>query len=110
MIYIHDYNFPDIDDFGSELKKQYNLLDVQKATLIKIKNTTSTQLLLTFKEKEPPKFKEIPGKQVKTKVHEYYERPTSCRTCVRCGHTVKICHVTVATCARCSNQGHNNQY
>ena len=32
LIYIHDYNIPDIDDYGCELKKEYNLSDVQKAT------------------------------------------------------------------------------
>ena len=31
----------------------------------------------------------------------------SCKTCLRYGHTVKRCHETVATCARCSCQGHN---
>ena len=44
--------FPsDIDDHGSELKKEDNFTDVQKTTSMKTKNTTSTPLLLTFKEK-----------------------------------------------------------
>ena len=47
LIYIDDYNIPDICGYGTELKKEYNLLDVQKATSIKTKNTTSTSLLLT---------------------------------------------------------------
>ena len=37
LVYIHDYNIPDIEDYGSELKKEYNLLDVQNATWIKTK-------------------------------------------------------------------------
>ena len=61
LIYIHDYNIPDIEDYSRELKKEYNLLDVKKATWIKIKNIAFTPLLLTFKEKEPPIFIEIPG-------------------------------------------------
>ena len=32
LIYIHDYNTPDIEDYSSELKKEYNLLDVKKET------------------------------------------------------------------------------
>ena len=28
LIYIHDYNIPDFEDYGSELKEEYNLLDV----------------------------------------------------------------------------------
>ena len=31
---LHNYNNPDIDDYDSELKKEYNLSDVQKATWI----------------------------------------------------------------------------
>ena len=48
LIYIHDHNVLDINDYGSELRKEYNLLDVQKATWIKTKNITSTPLLLNF--------------------------------------------------------------
>ena len=51
LIYIHDYNIPDIDDFRTALQKEYNFSDVQKTTWIKTKNITSTPLLLTFKEK-----------------------------------------------------------
>ena len=32
LIYIRDYNMPGIEDCGSELKKEYNLLDEQKET------------------------------------------------------------------------------
>ena len=78
LIYIHDYKISDIDDFGSELKKEYNLLDVKNAIWMIIKNTTSTPLLLTFKEKEPPRFIETPREQAKTKVYEFHERPMSC--------------------------------
>ena len=67
LIYIHNYNIPDIEYYGSALKKFYNPLDVQKSTWIKTKNTTSTTLLLTFKEKEPPRFIEIQGEQAKSK-------------------------------------------
>ena len=31
LIYIHDCNIPDIEDYGSELKKEYNLIDVKKS-------------------------------------------------------------------------------
>ena len=89
LIYIHDYNIPDIEEYGNELKKEYNLLDVKKATWITTKNISSTPLLLTFKEKEPPIFKEIPEEQAKTKVYEYFERPMSCKTFLKYGHTAK---------------------
>ena len=65
LIYIHDYTNPDIVDNGSELNKECNLSDVQKATWIKTKKITSTSLLRTFKEKESSKFIEFPGEQAK---------------------------------------------
>ena len=65
LIYIHDYIIPDIEYYGSELKKEYNLTYMQKTTLIKTKNTTSTPLLQTFKGKENP------GEQAKTKAYKY---------------------------------------
>ena len=70
--------------------------------MIKAKNITSTPLLLTLKEKEPPRFTEIPGEQAKTKIFGCFGRPMSCKTCLRYGHIVKKCHETIATCARCS--------
>ena len=87
-----DSNIPDIEDYDNELKKEYNLLDVNKATWLKTRNLTSTPLLLTFKEKEPQRFIKIPGEQAKSKAYEYYERPMSYKTCLRYGHTVKRCH------------------
>ena len=107
LIYFNDYNIPEIEDYDSELKKEHNLLDVKKATWIKTKTITSTPLLLTFKEKEPPMIIENLGEQAKTKVYEYYERPRNCKTCLKYGHTVKIYHETIATRAKCSCQGHN---
>ena len=65
----------------------------------------STPLLLTFKEREPPIFIEIPGEQAKTKIYEHYEILISCKKCLRCGHTKKECHEAIAMCARCSCQG-----
>ena len=50
LIYNHEYNIPEIDDYCSDLKKEYNISDVQKATWIKTRIITPTPLL-TFKEK-----------------------------------------------------------
>ena len=33
LIYIHDYNIPDIEECGNKLKEEYNLLDVKKSNL-----------------------------------------------------------------------------
>ena len=74
---------------------------MQKAICIKPETIPLLHpLLLTFKELELPKVIEIPGEQAKPIVYEYYERPMSCKTCLRYGHTGKRCHEAVAMCAR----------
>ena len=70
-------------------RKSINLSDVQIATRIKTKNTTFTPLLLTFQDKEPPRFIETQGEQAKTEVYEYFERLMSCKKYLRYGHTLK---------------------
>ena len=61
---------------------------MQKATWSKSKDITSTPLLLTFKEKEPPRSIEIPGEQARNQVHEHYEQLISCKKYPNYGHTV----------------------
>ena len=85
LIYIHDYNISEIDEYGSELMREYNLSDVQQVTWIKSKNVTFNPLLLTFKEKEPPSFIEIPGEQAKPKIYKHYERHWAARNVFNMG-------------------------
>ena len=107
LIYIHNSSILVIYDYDRELKKEYNLSDVQKATLIKNKNTTSTPCPLTFKEKEPPRFIESSGGQAQTKIYEYFERTMSCKRFLEYEHTVNRSRETIARFAKCSNQAHN---
>ena len=53
LIYTYDNNIPDIDDYGSELKKEYNLTDVQKTTRIKTKTLLLLHSYLLSKKKNP---------------------------------------------------------
>ena len=46
--YIKEYNVTDFIEYNEQLIKEFNLLNVQKTTRIKTKNSTSTPLLLTF--------------------------------------------------------------
>jgi len=84
LVYIYDYNVPDSDfeEYSTDLKEAFNLVHVQKAFWIKTKNITATPLILTFREKEPPKFLNILGEKSKTKVYEYFERPMMCQNCL----------------------------
>ena len=58
LVYIYDYNVPDSDfaKYSEDLKNEFKLIHVQKAFWIQTKNITATPLILTFREKEPPKF------------------------------------------------------
>ena len=49
MIYIQKYNTTDFTEYREQLKKEFNLLDVQKSTWFITKNQTSTSILITFK-------------------------------------------------------------
>merc|ERR1719259_523039 len=109
LVYIYDYNVPDSDfkEYSTDLKKAFNLVHVQKAFWIKTKNNTATPLILTFREKEPPKFLNILGEQTKTKVYEYFDRPMMCQDCLEYGHTAKRCRESTFTCAQCNDTGHS---
>ena len=62
MVYIHDYNIPDIEHYCNELKKEYSLIGVQKATWLKNKDITSTPLLMNFKQKKTAEIHRNPGR------------------------------------------------
>ena len=51
MTYIQECNPTDFIEYNEHLKKEVNLLDVQKATSINIKNLSSTPVLIIYKEK-----------------------------------------------------------
>ena len=57
LIYIHESNIPDIDEYCSDLKKEHNLSDVQRTTWIQTQKHYFHSTPTDFKEKEPPRFK-----------------------------------------------------
>ena len=75
MNYIEEYNRIDFAEYSKQLKIEFNLLDVQKATWIKTKNPKSTSLLISLKGKEPLRYLELIGEQTKSYVYEYNEKP-----------------------------------
>ena len=54
MIYIQDYNTTDFTEYSEQLKKEFNMLDIQKLTWIKTKHLTSTPFWLPSKKKNLP--------------------------------------------------------
>ena len=79
MIYIQQYSTADFTEKSEQLKKEFNLLDVQKATKIKSKNLIFNLFLFTLKWKVPFIYLSIHGEQTKTKVCKYYEGPMNCK-------------------------------
>jgi len=79
----------------------------KKAFWIKTKNVSATTLLMTFREKRPPKFLNILGEQSKTKVYEYFDRAMMCQNCLEYGHTTNRCHESTLICAQCNARGHS---
>ena len=99
----------DFAKYSEDLKNEFKLIHVQKAFWIQTKNITATPLILTFREKEPPKFLNIIGEQSKTKVFEYFERPMMCQDCLDYGHTTKRCQKSTPICAKCNTKGHSKK-
>jgi len=111
LVYIYDYNVPDSDfvKYSEDLKNEFKLVHVQKAFWIETKNITATPLILTYREKEPPKFLNIIVEQSKTKVFDYFERPMMCQDCLDYGHTAKRCQKSTPICAKCNTKGHSKK-
>ena len=65
MIHIYVYNTSDVKDYDSELKKEYNLSDVQKATWIITKNIYFYSTPTDFHRKITTKIHRNPGRTCK---------------------------------------------
>ena len=73
MNHFQEYNTTGFSKYSEHRTKEFDLLDVQKTTLIKTRNPAPTALLITFEEEDPNKYLDICGEQAKIKVYEYYE-------------------------------------
>ena len=109
LVYIYDYNVPDSDfeKYSEDLKNEFKLFHYQNAFWIKTKNITAMPPILTFREKETPKFLNIIGEQSKTKVFEYFERLMMCQVYLDYGHTAKRCKNSIPIFGKCNTRGHS---
>ena len=67
-------------------------------------NNQAKPLLLSFREKLPLCL-DIPGKNMKSKVYEYKERPAMRKKCLQYGHTKNSCRDN-QRCAKCGEDNH----
>ena len=79
LVYVYGYNLSDFEAFKRGLIKQYGLQDVIEASCIKPRENGKAKLLLLSFPKELPKYLDIPGEVMRTKVFEYKQRPMMCR-------------------------------
>ena len=95
------------EDYKTEIMKEFNVRDVQRATWIRSRSIIASPLLITFNSKQPPSTMNIIGEQTLTKVYEYFSKPMICRQCLEYGHTVKHCKQQISTCGKCDVTGHS---
>ena len=70
-------------------------------------NSKAKPLLLSF-QRELPYFMDLPGEMMRTRVHEYKQRPMMCKNCLEYGHGKKYCEKE-QRCAKCGDQQKNRR-
>ena len=64
LIFIYGYNMSNFEDYKTEIMKEFNLWDVQRATLIRSRSIIASPLLITFNSKQPPSTMNIIGNKL----------------------------------------------
>ena len=108
IIYIHDFDIYDIEQFKTNLKSNYNIAEVLKATFIKTRNDQTSAFLVTFNQERVPDTIYIPGERADTRVYQYNARPLMCKNCQGYGHTAKWCR-NPTRCRKCADEDHSEQ-
>ena len=106
IIYLHDFDLDDVEQFERDLKQHYDIAEVVKATFIRTRNDQTTAFLLTFNNVNPPDTIYIPGERDDTGVYPYRAIPIMCKKCQNYGHTAKWCNNAVR-CRKCSEENHS---
>ena len=75
LIYIDNYDLTTIDSLNEGLAEVYPIIDVQRATWIKPRNSTSQAILIQFPGEEVPEYLRITGDSTSTRVYPYNEKP-----------------------------------
>lgn len=106
LVYIDDYDMSDFDSYAGGLRERCGVVEAVEAKWIKTKSKTTKPLLLSFRNRDPPAFLNIPGEKAHTRVTEYKDKPMICKNCQNYGHSLKYCSEEQPTCGRCSERGH----
>ena len=104
LIFTRDYNYR-TEDLEKELKHQYGVKEVQKASFIKTREGV-TPFILSFDREETPYVISIPGERADCVVSPFRSKPMMCKKCLVYGHTQKRCQRESPRCKKCSEEGH----
>ena len=77
IIYIHEFDIDDLEDFKAGIKENYDVAQVEPITYI---TGVSTKVFLTtFESETPSDVIYIPGERPDTRVYPFYEKPKLCK-------------------------------
>ena len=107
LIYVHEFDIENMNDFKNELQTRYNIVDVQPATFIKTRSPQTHVFIVTFMQEHLPYSIYIPGERQDTKVIKFKNKPLMCAKCLQYGHASKFCKRQESTCKKCSVLGHS---
>ena len=79
IIYIHEFDIDDLEDFKAGVKENYNVAQVEPITFIKLRYALTKVFLITFKSETPPDVIYIPGERSDTRVYSFHEKSKLCK-------------------------------
>ena len=107
LIYTRDYNYR-AEDLEKELKDQYGVREVQKASFIRTREGV-TPFILSFDREATPYTISIPGERSDCVVNPFRSKPMMCKNCLVYGHTQKRCKKENPRCKKCAEEGHESK-
>jgi len=107
IVYIYGYDLSNFEAFKKGIKEDLTVADAELAFWVKPRVSFAKAVKITFKQKTPPEFIEIPGEQTLSRVYEVLPRPMRCVKCQDYGHTKKNCKNDNEICGKCNIEGHS---
>ena len=103
IIYIHEFDIDDLDDFKAGIMENYNVSQVKPIAFIMPKYAQTRVFLITFDSETCPDAIYIPWERSDTRVYSFYEKPKLFKNCYQYGHIKSRCNHE-KRCNRCSRQ------
>ena len=89
LIYLHEFDLENMNDFKNKLQTRYNIVGIQPATFIKTRSIQTHVFIVTFQQEHLPYSIYIRGERQDTKVM-FKNKPLMCAKCPQYGHASKF--------------------